>query len=187
MQKRGFTLIELLVVIAIIGILASIVTASLGDARKSGRDAKRISDIKNIQVALALYYADNNIYPCSIYITGGSGCSNAPAFNQSVYMSQTPLDSAGAQYQYTIYNFNIPAGASRNCNTIFAARYHLGAAMEVAKDHSDDDWNLSLVPNLQQCSQCDAGVTCKPDFHGQATSCVGGLGPLPENCYDVTN
>ncbi len=59
----GFTLIELLVVIAIIGILASTVIASLNSARKKSRDARRIADLKQIQLALELYYNSNNGYP----------------------------------------------------------------------------------------------------------------------------
>ena len=63
--KKGFTLIELLVVIAIIGILSSIVLASLNSARKKGRDARRVADIKQIQLALELYYDANSNYPTS--------------------------------------------------------------------------------------------------------------------------
>ena len=62
-NSKGFTLIELLVVIAIIGILSSVVIASLNSARKKGRDVRRVEDIKNIQLALELYYDDNGQYP----------------------------------------------------------------------------------------------------------------------------
>lgn len=62
-NQKGFTLIELLVVIAIIGILSSVVLASLNSAREKARDAKRISDMKQIQIALELYYDINGIYP----------------------------------------------------------------------------------------------------------------------------
>jgi len=63
--SRGFTLIELLVVIAIIGILSSIVLASLNTARIKGRDAARISNVKSLETAMELYYNDNNGYPTS--------------------------------------------------------------------------------------------------------------------------
>jgi prepilin-type N-terminal cleavage/methylation domain-containing protein len=46
-SKRGFTLIELLVVVAIIGILASVVLASLNSARSKGNDAAVQSNLKN--------------------------------------------------------------------------------------------------------------------------------------------
>lgn len=70
--KKGFTLIELLVVIAIIGILASVVLASLSSARSRSRDARRIADLRQIQNALALYISDNGIPP------GGTGGWYAP-------------------------------------------------------------------------------------------------------------
>lgn len=60
---RGFTLIELLVVIAIIGILSSVILASLNTAREKAYDARRESDLKEVQTALELYYSDHNGYP----------------------------------------------------------------------------------------------------------------------------
>ena len=55
-MKRGFTLIELLVVIAIIGLLSSIVLASLNTAREKARDAKRQGDLHSLQTAIETYY-----------------------------------------------------------------------------------------------------------------------------------
>ncbi|MBI4155874.1 MAG: type II secretion system protein [Candidatus Zambryskibacteria bacterium] len=63
LHPGGFTLIELLVVIAIIGLLSSVVLASLNTARIKGRIAKRLSDMREIQKALELYYDANGSYP----------------------------------------------------------------------------------------------------------------------------
>jgi len=62
-NKKGFTLIELLVVIAIIGLLATIVMVSLNSARTKARDTKRKAELKQIAVALEMYYDAYGRYP----------------------------------------------------------------------------------------------------------------------------
>jgi prepilin-type N-terminal cleavage/methylation domain-containing protein len=61
--RSGFTLIELLVVIAIIGLLASVVMASLNSARAKARDATRVAQIAQFQRAIELYYDEHGDYP----------------------------------------------------------------------------------------------------------------------------
>ncbi len=58
--KRGFTLIELLVVIAIIGILASVVLASLNSARDKGTNAAYKSSLNNMRAQAEIVYDDAN-------------------------------------------------------------------------------------------------------------------------------
>ena len=53
--NRGFTLIELLVVIAIIGILSSVVLASLNTARGKGANAAVKSNLQSLKVQSVLY------------------------------------------------------------------------------------------------------------------------------------
>ncbi len=57
---RGFTLIELLVVIAIIGILSSVVLASLNTARNRGADAAIKSNLSSARTEGELWYDTNN-------------------------------------------------------------------------------------------------------------------------------
>ncbi len=76
---RGFTLIELLVVIAIIGILSSVVLASLNSARVKGRIAGEQEALKSFSTALELCINDNvAITPAAgtAPTAGGAACTS---------------------------------------------------------------------------------------------------------------
>jgi prepilin-type N-terminal cleavage/methylation domain-containing protein len=65
-MRQGFTLIELLIVIAILGILGAILFVAIGGTpQQNARDARRISEIGNLQLALELYNTDNEQYPAT--------------------------------------------------------------------------------------------------------------------------
>ncbi len=100
MQKnKGFTLIELLVVIAIIGLLATLAVVALNSARAKSRDAKRVSDVKQIQTSLELYYNDENGYPAATTL----GTEIVGATSGVTYMGAVPTNPSpgGAAYVYT--------------------------------------------------------------------------------------
>ncbi|MFT5179918.1 MAG: prepilin-type N-terminal cleavage/methylation domain-containing protein [Candidatus Paceibacteria bacterium] len=61
--NKGFTLIELLVVISIIGLLSSVVLASLETAREKARNSQTIQNIDAYRTAAELYRNDNGSYP----------------------------------------------------------------------------------------------------------------------------
>lgn len=100
-RQRGFTLIELLVITAIIGVLASVVLASLNSARAKARDTKRIADLNAMRTALELYHTSNGSYPnpgwawrsqCSAW--GGHAAANVIPGLVPNYLSAMPADPA---------------------------------------------------------------------------------------------
>ncbi|HBV01424.1 MAG TPA: hypothetical protein DEF00_03475 [Candidatus Taylorbacteria bacterium] len=126
-NSRGFTLIELLVVIAIIGILSSVVLASLNSARTKARDTRRVADLKQIQIAMELYYDANGSYPVALSSLVGSGSgASLPV------LPTDPKDQSA-------YKFSWDPLAS-------PTKYHLGATMEqtmtqTTLDTADSDAN----------------------------------------------
>lgn len=62
-NTRGFTLIELLVVISIIGLLSSVVLASLDSAREKARNTQTVTMVNNYITGSELYFNSNKGYP----------------------------------------------------------------------------------------------------------------------------
>ncbi len=97
--QQGFTLIELLVVIAIIGILSSVVLASMNTARKKARDARRQADLKSLQLALESYYDTNSAYP--IEATETTVALGLTELTAGGMITALPTDPASSQsYRY---------------------------------------------------------------------------------------
>ena len=179
MKIRGFTLVELLVVVAIIGLLVGIIVPNLSDARASGRDARRVSDIKNIQLSLALYYNDNLHYPCSLGGTGTIG-SCSPDFYPT-YMATVPKDpKTNSDYIYSSQQ-TTSATDNLNCNNKSVVYYHLGAIMETTGFTNQDDDKTTAQQTGYACSASNGGAR----FDGNADSCGAGAAVSPDKCFDV--
>ena len=100
-KNKGFTLIELLVVIAIIGILASVVLASLNTARAKGADAAIKSNLNNARSQAELFY-DTYANPLNTYTavcTATNGIAQFVTAATSAGGTATCADTGGAAYR----------------------------------------------------------------------------------------
>lgn len=71
-RSHSYTLVELLVAVTIIIILSGILLLSIKSAKAKSRDNQRLSDMKQIQLALELYYNNNGHYPYNTDPDAGS-------------------------------------------------------------------------------------------------------------------
>jgi len=163
---RGFTLIELLVVIAIIGLLSSVVLASLNQARAKGMDAQRRSNLIEVQKALELYASDHNgQYPNS----GSNWNSSCNPWTQTTPDNGVPgLVSGG-------YIGSLPTDPERNMSGSCCYLYYSGNGT------SDYKYMLYNCPTSKACyGATEAGSGALIDPVRTTNSCAvytpGGAG-----------
>lgn len=124
MHKKGFTLIELLVVIAIIGILASVVLASLNSARAKGADAAIKANLANIRAQAEIMYDTNNNY--------SNLCTNAVVAGQTA--------GAAAALGGTVVNVLATAGTASTVVCHLAATNDSWAIASALKSNTANSW-----------------------------------------------
>lgn len=108
-SRKGFTLIEILIVVAIIAILASVVLVGLGPTQQQGRDARRISDLAEVQNGLQLYFNKCGYFPgaaqanaCGAYSANNTWAGMSGALTGSnLSIASVPNDpTSGKAYLY---------------------------------------------------------------------------------------
>ena len=118
MKTRGFTLIELLVVIAIIGILSSVVLASLNTARSKGTLASFRANLHSIQTQAEIYRADTGGYGSGAAGTGtvatSTACSAGMYADRTIQSAVAAIRAAGgtAVCGATTFYFSVSASST---------------------------------------------------------------------------
>jgi prepilin-type N-terminal cleavage/methylation domain-containing protein len=174
-KKKGFTLIELLVVITIIGLLASVVLASLSTARASARDAARVSTVKELQKALELYRnANGRNYPCftlNCAITGSQGSSlSVNGTGAGVFPNNTNFDAAIAPYlTVPLESVNFVTNALTHGSIVYRVGDTTGTT-------NFDSYTILLRRELQ--TTISSGGTLAP-----GAWCGVRIGPTPNNAW----
>jgi prepilin-type N-terminal cleavage/methylation domain-containing protein len=113
-RSRGFTLIELLVVIAIIGVLSSVVLASLNTARSKGSDASIKSQLSTIGVQGELFYDTNGKYSTDTTVLASAACpsSGNTMFYNDVTIRQAITGALSASGDVAANNSRCAIGVS---------------------------------------------------------------------------
>ncbi len=124
--NKGFTLVELLVAVGIIGVLASVSIVSINSVRQKARDAKRISEVKQMQNAFEAYMSNNGSYPQGATAIIGDAthdalCADAAGFvgdaaacTQPVFMQKVNRDPLNGAQGHE-YSYQAKTAAAANC------------------------------------------------------------------------
>jgi prepilin-type N-terminal cleavage/methylation domain-containing protein len=130
MSRKGFTLIELLVVISIIGLLSSVVLASLNSARTKGSIAAIKGNLRNMIAAAELSY--DSVIPNS-YINACTG----------VLGMTTAIGKIGGVASCYSYD-NARWGASAKLNSDTSKNYSVDSSAVVTWDTVDTGGGVAM-------------------------------------------
>lgn len=179
--KKGFTLVELLVVMAILGVLISLVAGNFRYTQIRGRDAQRKSDLKQLSLALELFFNDFGYYPPSTN-EKISGCPYVSGVLNSCDWGEKEEFSSRFSRGKVTYLSVIPADPSSNNEYIYKLpdssnkKFQLFARLE---NIEDQDCMCGDCENPQVNYQCGSDI-CNFSITSSNTSYLEGSGL--DNC-----
>lgn len=152
-KNKGFTLIELLVVIAIIGILSSVVLASLNIARGRGSDAKTKAQLASAKNSAQIFYDEYGSY---------NGIAGDVEFDCETTDSMFQ-DTTSNMISYTDLT-NYPAGTQMRCSSTDDSFVISASLQDVGEfwciDSSGNSKQLSPVDDLHSTAHPDDATSC---------------------------
>ncbi len=157
---KSFTLIELMIVVVILSILSGATIAVINSAGFQGRarDSQRAADIKKIQTALELYFADNRKYPPNTSFQRVTATALTNTLVNGGYISSIPQDpkfpNTGATNTACSNDRDYLYRSDSN-----GSIYVLSASMELEASAASSRCLTTVVPNCSTFSCNCTGYT----------------------------
>lgn len=168
-MKKGFTLTEVLVAVAILILLTAIILPNFSQMRQRGRDVRRVTDLKGMQVALERYFTKYGQYPDiggkEVAISGDVSCYtepynaiafNDPGFNLNKlvtegFMSSFPKDPRNRNNFCYLYRVNticsdglgLEINDNKKYTLVFKPERFDTFGGREGGEHSVKDWSLN--------------------------------------------
>ncbi len=169
-RSRGFTLIELLVVISIIGMLSSVVLASMNGARQLAMIARAQSELAQLRNAIAMMSGDTGLWPNGCQIDSVIPLADADPTNE-VDISNPDAGSFNGQWGGLISKPSSGSGAEKltsNCNWTTQAL---------------NSWNGPYIPTSGMKDPWGKDYYFDNDYFPRR-DCVGGVSKTAEQSWD---
>ncbi|MEI6378828.1 MAG: type II secretion system protein [Candidatus Falkowbacteria bacterium] len=177
-KHSAFTILELVLVIAVMVMLTILIVSVTTSLRMANRDNKRVTDIKQIQSGLEMYYRDYGLYPTSLSV-GSPIIGDGRTYLNTIPSNPVPNNDGtcanNANYAYT-------SDANR---TSYHIDFCLGARTADVGPGNNDAVPGDIITCIPDCyMSCNyglTGTTANNGSDGCGATCANAVSLCPTN------